>query len=315
MLPPEQIFVITNRALSGILRLQAPRLPEENFICEPTSRNTAPAIGYMLAVLGARQARFIMGIMPCDHYIANIEEFQGLVRAAEKLAGTGSLVTIGIDPTEPNTGYGYLELGDSCEPMVGCTVLRVRRFVEKPDLEKAKKMLAQGGYAWNSGLFFMRSDVVLEEYRRQQPLMADAIGHILKAIQNRESEAVYRDAWETMPNLSIDYAIMENARNVLALPASELGWTDIGNWDALMDLYRRFPALRTAPVGEQYDVGSQSVSVFRGEDSLRMVATVGLGDVIIVETRDAVLICQRGKSQDIRKIVDILQKKNQPHQD
>jgi mannose-1-phosphate guanylyltransferase len=315
MLPPENIYVIANRPIAAILRPLAPRLPEKNFICEPSPRNTAPAIAYMLAVLRSRAPKFVMGVLPCDHYIANLAEFQALIHAAKTLAEQGALVTLGIEPTEPNTGYGYLEKGEPLLAMEDHPAFRVCRFVEKPDLEKARTMLVQRGYVWNSGMFFWRSDVIEEEYRRQQPLIADGMDRIRESLGDREPGQEVLKAWAAMPSLSIDYAIMENASAVAVLPTGNLGWTDIGNWDALMDLYQQHPELRTGSVGEQYDVGSQSVLVFREGEYRRVLVTVGLGNVMIVETEDAILVCQRGKSQDIRKIVETIKKKNSPTQE
>jgi mannose-1-phosphate guanylyltransferase len=257
ILPPEDIFVISNNQLMPIIRSSNVGLPEENLLCEP-------------------------------------------------LAGKGYLVTLGIEPTGPTTGYGYVEQGERLDSIDGLSAFRVKHFKEKPTAEEAKAMIAGGGFYWNSGMFFWRSDVLEEEYRTQQPAIAKALDRMAGLLERKAEDKSLKEIWETMPVLSLDYGILEASDRVAVLPARDLGWTDIGSWDALVELYQAHPELQgKAPQGVR-DVGSQSVTVIRKTDSHRVLATVGLHDVIIVETDDAILICQRGKSQDVRKIAGML---------
>lgn len=165
ILPPEHIFVISNNRLMPMIRSSGVGLPEENLLCEPSPRNTAPAIAYALAVLRTRFPRFVMACLPSDHYIANSKRFLALVQAARELAGNGYLVTLGIEPTGPTSGYGYMEQGERLESVEGFSAFGVRRFKEKPTVEEAKAMISRGGFHWNSGMFFWRSDVLEMEFR------------------------------------------------------------------------------------------------------------------------------------------------------
>jgi mannose-1-phosphate guanylyltransferase len=308
VVPAENIFVVSNRDLEPLLRRPATAIPAENFFCEPSPRNTAPAAAFALACLRARTERFIMACLPSDHYIIDVPKFQTLLRAAKILAGRGYLVTLGIEPTAPVTGYGYIQQGEALEETEGLPAFRVRRFTEKPDLEKARAMIRDGAFTWNSGMFFWRSDVLESEYRAHQPAIAGILGPLTDAIRHRAGDAEMEKIWEGMPRLSLDYGILEKSERVAVLPARGLGWTDIGSWDALVELYRLHPELTPEVRGRHYDAGSKSVTVLRKSETGRILATVGLEDVIIVETDDAILICRAGRSQDVRRITDDLAK-------
>jgi len=306
--PPERIFVVCSGELASILRRTTDAVPAENYICEPAPRNTAPAAAYALARLRARFPRFTMACLPSDHYIENSAEFMKLLRAASALARRGFLTTLGIEPTAPVTGYGYIEQGESLGTVEGCDAFRVRRFTEKPDSDRAREMLRRGGYTWNSGMFFWRSDVFERELERHQPGIARTAAELIDAFAKGADGAATAKIWNAMPSLSLDYGILEKSDNVAILPARNIGWTDIGSWDALAELYRTHPELRPGDAGRHLDAGSRSVTVVRKSVSERILATVGLDDVIVVETDDAILICKGGASQDVRKIVDRLPK-------
>jgi mannose-1-phosphate guanylyltransferase len=306
LVPPENIFVVSNGDLLPSIRSSAAGVLEENLLCEPGPRNTAPAIAYALAVLRTRIPKFVMACLPSDHYIADPERYRSLVQAARSLAEKGHLVTLGIEPTHPATGYGYVEQGEPLDAVNGLPAFRVRRFKEKPTAEEAQDMISRGGFFWNSGMFFWRSDIIEEEYRRSQPVIARALEEMASLLRKEDKSPALRELWETLPDLSLDYGILEPSDRVAVLPARGLGWTDIGCWDALVELYQEHPELQAEIPAGVLDVGSQSVTVIRKTDSRRILATVGLNDIIIVETDDAILICQRGKSQDVRKIGDLL---------
>jgi mannose-1-phosphate guanylyltransferase len=309
VLEPENIFVSASSELIRALQSSNAEVPESNYICEPSPRNTAPAIACALATLRTHAKTFVMACLPADHYIGNTQEFHSLFRAAGALAEKGTIVTIGIEPREPNIGYGYLEQGDSLGSVEEHSAFAVRRFKEKPTPDEAREMIAQGGHSWNSGMFFWRSDILEAEYRRQQPEMAEGMDRMTEACIKKEGLESVRSAWEGMPILSLDYAIMEHARSVAVLPSRNLEWTDIGTWDSLVDLYQSRPDLRPDYQDLHIDVGSKSLSVIRDSSSLRTLATVGLEDMIIVETDDAILICKKGKSQDVRAIAESVSKR------
>jgi mannose-1-phosphate guanylyltransferase len=309
-IPAEHIFVVSNQELADLFQNIVKGIPEENYFCEPAPRNTAPAIAFALARLRKRHPQYVMACLPADHYIGRLDMFQGLVRAAGSLAEKGFLVALGIEPTGPVTGYGYIEQGEPLDDVPGIRAFRVRRFTEKPDAKKAREMIRRGGYTWNSGMFFWRSDVIEAEFVRFQPDIARVISPLAEAfeggVHNSEIEAI----WNPVPSVSLDYGILEKSDAVAVLPAHGLEWSDIGSWDALVDLYRTHPELQSAENGVHVDVGSTSVTVLRKTSSPgRILATIGLRDMIIVETDEALLICRKGSSQDVRTVVEQLNRR------
>jgi mannose-1-phosphate guanylyltransferase len=311
ILPLRDVFVVSNSVLEPHLRKAATGIPAENFFCEPSPRNTAPAVAYSLACLSARAPQFVMACLPADHFIADGSAYGKVFRAAAELAARGHLVTLGIEPTAPVTGYGYIEPGAALDPVDGFRAFRVKRFTEKPQTEEAREMVRRGGFTWNSGMFFWRSDVIADEYRRHQPETGAALDSLARAIGSGDRAAVAA-VWEQFPALSLDYAILEKSDRVAVIPAGGLGWSDIGSWDALVELYRAHPELRGKPAEGRLDAGSKSVTVIRKPGTRRILATVGLEDVIIVETEDATLVCRGGRSQDVRKITAALPKDPPP---
>jgi mannose-1-phosphate guanylyltransferase len=301
---PEAIFVVSNRDLDPLLRAKATVVPAENFFCEPSPRNTAPAVAYALARLRALYPKFVMACLPSDHFIADPSAFQKLLEAARTRAGEEFLVTLGIEPSGPVTGYGYIEQGEPLPAADGYPAFRVRRFTEKPDRTQAREMILHGGFTWNSGMFFWRSDVIEAEYQRHQPVIARAISGMADSFRRKAADAEIRQLWDTIPSLSLDYGILEKSDRVAVIPARGLGWTDIGSWDALVELYQARPELRWESPEGHIDLGSKSVTVIRKTGTGRVLATIGLDNVIIVETDDATLICRGGKSQEVRTIVD-----------
>jgi mannose-1-phosphate guanylyltransferase len=315
VVPARNIFVVSNSDLTPTFRTLAPAVPEENFFCEPSPRNTAPAVAYALARLRTRIPRFVMACLPSDHYIANPGVFRDLVRAAKKLAERGFLVALGIEPTGPVTGYGYIERGEPLGAVEGYPAFRVRRFIEKPDSSRAQEMVRSGEFTWNSGMFFWRSDVLGEDYHRYLPEAGQALEAMTESFARGKDNEAVKSIWEKMPFISLDYGILEKSDRIAVLPARNLGWTDIGCWDALVELYRSRPELRSDEPARHYDADSKSVTVIR-QTASRILATVGLDGVIIVETDDAILVCRSGRSQDVRKITDMIKTKNsaeKPH--
>jgi mannose-1-phosphate guanylyltransferase len=308
--PAEHIFVVSNRDLEPLLRGSKTAIPDENFFCEPSPRNTAPAVAFSLARLQARFPKFVMACLPSDHFIADAEAFRRLLQAARTLAEKEFLVTLGIAPSGPVTGYGYIEQDEPLPAVDGFPAFRVRRFTEKPGLERAREMVRSGSFTWNSGMFFWRSDVIETEFLRHQPAIGRAIAPMTDACERKDGGEALDRIWASMPNLSLDYGILEKSDRVAVLPAHGLGWTDIGSWDALVELYRAHPELRMDTPEGHVDAGSKSVTVIRKTGDPRILATVGLDDVIIVETDEAILVCRGGKSQDVRTITDLVQKMN-----
>lgn len=312
LVPPEQVLVVTIEEQVELLRQQAPSLPEENILAEPLPRGTAAAAGLAWLALrhrGLEEAT--LAILPSDHYMANPRLFQQLLRAGCAVARRGFVVTIGITPDHPATGYGYIQMGAPLGEFDGVTAYRVLRFKEKPDLETAQRMLEQGDHVWNAGIFLWSMSVFWEETRRHLPPLAHALQQALEKGLSPASPQDLRPLWEPLPSETIDYGIMEKTHRAAVLPAPrELGWSDVGSWDALFDLLAAQHGRRAIIVGgaDQVVLDSQDLLVYL-DDRPRLVAAIHADDLIVVVTDDALLVCRRGETQRVREVVRILKRK------
>lgn len=281
-------------------QLDAIGLPDARIILEPMGRNTAPAIA--LAALAVQDAASTLLVMPSDHVIQNVSAFRDAVARALPLVADGWLVTLGITPDAPETGYGYIRLGER----VGDGVQSVTRFVEKPDLERAKAMLADGGHVWNAGIFLFRADVVLDALARFQPgILAAARA----AMENGRTDGAYihpdADAFAASPSDSIDYAVMEKADRVACVPVS-MGWSDVGSWDSLHAI---------SPQDANGNVLQGDITALDSEQCLvhtdgPRVHMVGVKDLLVIVSDGDVLVLPRGHSQDVRRVIEALKAKS-----
>ncbi len=277
-------------------QLEAIDMAPASLILEPAGRNTAPAIALAALAVADRAASLL--IMPSDHVIADVAAFHRAIAAALPLVDDGWLVTFGITPDAPETGYGYIRVGAE----ISGGVHRVDRFVEKPPLEAAKAMLASGDHVWNGGIFLFRADAYLEALAQFEPAMLDAVTRAMDgAGRNGKRLAPAPDAFAQSPDRSIDYAVMEHAARVAVVPVS-MGWSDVGSWDALhslSDLDHAGNAVR----GEVIALDSTNCLV--RSDGAR-VAMIGVSDLIVVASGDDILILPRGRSQDVRKLLEAM---------
>jgi mannose-1-phosphate guanylyltransferase len=298
---PDHIVVVTNPEHAEILRPQAPELPDENFILEPTGRDSGPAVGLCAVHLLRRDPDAVMAMLTADHYIADVERFRAVLSLAEGLARSGRIVTLGIKPQFPSTGFGYIRQGDSLGRQEGFEVFRVEQFTEKPDDETASEFVASGRFSWNSGMFIWRVDRVLAEFQRQRPRIYQQLTTIGEGLGTGEEPELLAQVWPGIQKISIDYAIMEGARDVAVIPV-EIGWSDVGSWATLLDL---IPGDEQGNVliGKHLGVDTRDTLVRSPE---RLVATIGLENMIIVDTDDALLVCPRDRAQDVKAIVDML---------
>jgi mannose-1-phosphate guanylyltransferase len=305
---PEEIFVVTGSEHAASLMAQKPELAPENYVIEPEGRGTAPAIGLGAIHLRRKDPDAIMAILTADHFIADAERFRRVLAAAAEVAAQGHLVTLGIWPSAPVTGYGYIKQGKNLGKVAGFSTFRVERFTEKPDPETALRMVESGDYTWNSGMFIWRADRIMQEFRRQMPELHAQLTEIEATLGTPDYEPTLNRIWPEAARQTIDYGVMEGAQNVVVLPV-EIGWSDIGSWTSLWEL---LPADRegNTVVGPHVGVGTRDTLVF-GKEGGRLIATVGLEDVMIVDTEDALLVCSREREQDVRKIVQRLKKEGQ----
>ncbi|HEY6078458.1 MAG TPA: mannose-1-phosphate guanylyltransferase [Polyangiaceae bacterium] len=307
---PEQMLVATGEALIDVTREALPELGPEAFIAEPIARNTAPCIAWGAQVIARRDPEAVVMVLPSDHHIADEAEFQRILRRALESAASGVITTVGIRPTRPETGYGYIEAEEEQAP----GVLAAKRFVEKPDRETAQRYVESGKYFWNSGMFFFRAADMLRAVEQHLPevhqglaLMAEALGRGEQA----ERDAT-RQAFSMMPSISIDHGIMEKVSPLAVVPGS-FGWSDLGSWHTIWELGKRDPADNVGPDDALFvDAHRNLIEDLRVNKTKRTVALLGVSDLCVVETEDAVLIMPRERAQDVRSIVEELARRGGP---
>ncbi len=251
-----------------------------------------------------------MAVLTADHVIDNVILFKELLRYSYEAAEKGSLVTLGIEPVYPSTGYGYIEAGSVLERKDSPEILIVNRFVEKPDLERAQEFIRNGGYYWNSGMFIWRVDRILDEFKIQMPVLSDTLQSLLSAIGTPEYDAKLQREWMPISPQTIDYGIMEHAENVVVLPARDLGWSDVGSWDSLADFLEKDESGNIIIGGGQILMDTTGTIIYQSETD-RLCAIIGMENVIIVDTRDALLVCKRGDAQKVRQVVELLKQQDQ----
>jgi mannose-1-phosphate guanylyltransferase len=310
-LPPlakaKETYVVCGPAHAAAARRMLPELPAANFIVEPCARNTAPCVGLAALHVAARDPRGIIAMLPADHHIAKPKAFRAALSAAAALAAKGVIATIGIHPSRPETGYGYLKVGPrlaarGAKKAAGGPAHKVERFVEKPDVVTAARYLADGGYLWNSGIFLFRADVILDEIGRAMPVLGEQLDVIGASLGTPAYPRTLKRVFPDCPSISIDYGVMEKSKRIAVVPA-EFGWSDVGSFAALPDV-RPTDHLGNVAEGDALVIdGRNDVVVAAGG---RPVAVVGIDDVVVVDAGDAVLVCRRDRAQDVRKAVEEL---------
>jgi len=304
LLEPDSLFVCTVERYVPLTREQLPELPPANVIVEPAARNTGPPIGLVAATLHRRCGECVIATVAADHVVQRPEAFAAAVRRAADVVAVdpAALVTIGLRPTRAETGFGYIELGEPDEGAgPGLPVHRVRRFVEKPDRETAEQYVAGGRHLWNASYFVCGSGRLLELYDRHLPEVGAALQRIGTAIGTSEEENVLRESYRDLPKIAFDRGIVERADGVRVVPA-EMGWSDVGSWELLYDVLAEAPG-ETVSRGPHVGVEDRGCLVFARD---RLVATLGLEDVIVVDTGDALLVMNKARAQEVKKLMDHL---------
>lgn len=310
LLPPERILVVTSQQQAVELKTHAPELPTENYILEPQPRGTAAAIGLAAAALGQRDPQAVMIVLTADHYIGNESGFHRYLEAAVALAQTGPLVTLGIDPAFPATQYGYIQMGELLGEYSGFVAHKVKRFKEKPSLQEAETMLASGDHAWNSGMFIWSIARIMQEFSQQMPDLYDALQKVAAAMGTPNYEDVIAHEWPRIAAQTIDYGVMEHAANVAVIPARELAWNDVGSWTSLFEVLPADGNGNLTLHPHHHDLDSHSSLVLGASNAdERLIVTVGVHDLVVVDTGDVLLICTRERAQDVRKVIEELKEK------
>jgi mannose-1-phosphate guanylyltransferase len=279
-----------------------PAVPEENILAEPISRNTAPCIAYAAVKLLARDPDATMIVLPADHLIQNVRQFHKVLNVAiENAQHPDRLVTIGITPTHPETGYGYIQFEGTVDMEREPEAYPVRTFAEKPDLPTAERFLDSGDFLWNSGMFIWRADTILEQMERHLPDAYEAFSPLSEALGAENEHEVLVKSFQSCPHISIDYGVMERAETVFVVPGS-FGWNDVGDWRAVYGLSTK-NGHGNAVQGNVIMQDSERCLV-QGDG--RLVVLVGMNDTVVVDTQDAVLVCQRDSAQQVKNVVDYL---------
>lgn len=295
----KDIYIATNKDYRQLALEQLPGIPEENILCEPVGRNTAPCIGLGAVHIAKKYEDAIMLVLPSDHLIKFNKMYLTTLRDACRIAEKGTnLVTIGIMPDYPETGYGYIKF-DAKEPEGGA--YRVDRFVEKPSLEVAKEYLAAEEYLWNSGQFIWKVSSILENLKQYMPDTYERLLRIQEAIGTEEEEQILDREFQEMDSQSIDYGIMEKAKDIYILPGA-FGWDDVGSWLAV-ERIKKTNEFGNVVNGNIITVNTKNCIIQGGR---KLIAAVGLQDLIIVDTEDATLICEKDNTGDIKKVLENL---------
>lgn len=313
LIPVERILLITSAVLRDPILEAVPSLPTENVIAEPCKRNTAPCLALATAEILTREANgsALMAVLTADHFIGNAEQFrQDVTVALQQAYEHGSLVTLGIAPTRPETGYGYIEV-EQANPTPGKPVT-VRAFCEKPTLDTAMTYIHDGKHLWNSGMFFWRADVLQQVMIEHLPEVGKAIqplSHALRNVRTTGAPALQaatelRDLFAALPDISIDYGVMERATNVHVVPARFV-WDDVGSWDAMKRLGQEND-LGTVSFGEVLDLESRNCVLVNNSAEGHILGVLDVEDLIVVTTSDATMVCSRHRAQDVKKLVAAL---------
>jgi len=304
LIPPDNILVVTGKKHASTLIKQLPEIPSRNIIIEPEGRNTAACIGFAALHICKMVPDDIMVVLPSDHAINDSQKFIDIIAAAAKVAAReDGLVTIGIKPSSIQTGFGYIEQANSFKHIAGEEVFHVKSIREKPDFQQAKEFVQSGNFYWNSGMFIWKASIILKQIGRLLPDLYAGLMRINEALGSPREAVIVPRVYKKLASISIDYGVMEKVDNVFMIQG-DFGWSDVGSWDALWEISPK-------DIKDNAALGGSQAILEDSEGSLiynprKLTALVGVKDLIIVETKDALLICKKGRSQDVKKIVDKL---------
>lgn len=298
----KNIFVITNKIQKLKIKEQLPDIPEENIIDEPFGKNTAACIGLASILVKNVNPDAVTVVLPADHYIKDKEKFQNTIRrAAECAYNSKKLVTIGITPTRPETGYGYIQFDGEIED----NIYRVLTFAEKPNLATAKRFIQSGDFLWNSGMFIWKVETILNEMKEHMPELSSGLDEIESAIGGIDFNKTLTTVYGQLRSVSIDYGIMEKSKSVV-LTKGEFDWSDVGSWETVYELTDKDDN-GNANVGDVYYTNSYNSYVYAPN---KFSALIGVENIIVINTNDSLLICKRENAQDVKQVVDYLKMNN-----
>jgi mannose-1-phosphate guanylyltransferase len=295
----DDVFVVTEQSHASDVRLQLPEVPAENFLIEPIRRGTGPAIGWAAVEVQRRDPAGVMTVLPSDHVVVREEEFRSLLEFAGKLAeSTDALLTFGIEPAYASTEYGYVHRGAAHSTHGQRQVYAVESFTEKPDVQRARQFVESGAYYWNSGMFCWKASVILAQIERLMPKLYEGLMKI------EHDPASLAKVYRQLPKETIDYGVLEKAEHVLVVPA-DIGWSDVGTWSALREVLAGTEDTNVCvDSGEMLSIDTRNTLVCAPG---KLVATIGVEDLVIVDSETALLVCHRDRAGDVRKVVEQLE--------
>lgn len=300
LVTPEQTWVVTGQNMANLVQEHLPTIPMHHILREPCGRGSAPAIAWAATTIAYNDPEAIMATFSADAVITNVDALHQTLQLAYDLAEKGKLVTIGIQPTSPETGYGYIRYGEPISHGYGYEACQAERFVEKPDRETAESYLRDGHYVWNAGIFIWSVKAILAEFQEHLPEIAEKIQKIVNMTEQDEVQSTLNASWPTLQSITIDYGILEKTRNLAVIPAP-LGWNDVGNWEQYGSL---FPADAQGihAFGNHSGLGSQNVIIYN--NTPRHIYTIGIEDIVVVEIADTTVICHKSHIQRVKELAE-----------
>lgn len=305
-LPAERILVVTAGKQAIEMMEQSPEIPRENFLIEPEPKGTASVIGLAAARLLDLDENALMIVLPADHYIKNTDLFRFLMFSASEVAKADFLVTLGVSPSYPATAYGYIQQGRKVDGEFLYPTYQVVSFKEKPDIVTANEFIRRGDYSWNSGIFFWKASSVMKEINRQMPHLSKVLARLdISKVNSPDPD--FARLWSTLQIETIDYGIMENAKDVVVLPAGGLGWSDVGSWQSVFEVLLPDENGNVIVNSEQIHLDTNNSMIYRyGKNDGKLIVSIGLDDVAIVDTDDVLLVCRIDQSQKVKEVVSKL---------
>ena len=312
---PTNIFVVTNGAYKNITKKHLPKIPEDNIICEPFGRNTAPCIGLTCLFIKQFNPKANVLVVPSDHIIKDVKEFQRVVNCGLKFVGdNGGIVTLGISPTKPETGYGYIQfdvddlykviLENNEIELTSEQVYKVKTFAEKPNLETAKAFMESGDFLWNSGMFIFRADTMMQEIKKSLPDLNKALKKLEENILSNDFPKILEQVYSQIKGISIDYGVMEKSENVYTIK-SHFDWSDVGSWDEIYN-FKEKDSNGNVTSGRTVTLDSKNCLIINDQ---KISAVIGVEDLLIIDTDNGLLVCKRSESQKVKEVVDYLRRK------
>ena len=307
LFPYDHILVVTVAEQVELLRGECPEIPLENFVIEPLPRGTASVVALAATAIKHRAPQGVMAILTADHLIKNDAHLRQLLKAAYSAARKDFLVTLGITPDYPATGFGYIQKGVKIGEFQDLSAFQVKKFKEKPDQQGAHAMVSDHQHVWNSGMFIWQVRTILDELERQMPDLFMKLKEIDEVWESPECDAILKGIWPSIQPQTIDYGIMENALKVAVIPTVDLGWHDVGSWESLFDALEKDQAGNILMGGETVPFDTQGTLICE-ESPDRIIVTVGVNDLVVVDTGKAVLVCDRKQAQRLREVVNYLKR-------